>query len=107
MMSQPVRNASAPRLAPPRRKSRRVGSGISFAASRMRSLESTPGGSFRMRDIASSLAHVRKSGISFPNEHAQNQNLAAGDHGAQRLWHHEGHDHVDDEKADDGRHGKE
>src|SRR5262249_53079677 len=52
MMSQPVRKASAPRLAPPRRNARRVGSGMSLAASLISSLGSTPGGLFRMRDIA-------------------------------------------------------
>ncbi len=51
-MSQPVRKASAPRLAPPRRNSRRVGSGISLAASLISSFGSTPGGYLRMRDMA-------------------------------------------------------
>src|SRR5215470_13555813 len=91
MMSQPVRNVSAPRLAPPRRNSRRVGSGISLVASLIRSLGSTPGMTLgitlRMRGMAPS--------------------LSSDDHGAQRLRHHEGHDHMDQQKADDRRHGKE
>ena len=49
MMSQPVRKASAPRLAAPRRKPRRAGSGISLAASLISSLGSTPGMILRWR----------------------------------------------------------
>src|SRR5262245_10589547 len=88
MMSQPVRKASAPRLAPPRRNSRRVGSGISVAASLMSSLASTPGGFLRMRDMA-----------SLP--------LTTGDHGAQALRHDQCHDDVDHQEADDRGHGEE
>jgi hypothetical protein len=47
MMSQPVSIASEPRLAAPRRNSRRDGAGNSFAASLIRSLPSTPGGALR------------------------------------------------------------
>ena len=43
MTSQPVRKASAPRLAAPRRKQRRDRSGSSLAASLISSLGSTPG----------------------------------------------------------------
>src|SRR4051812_13673452 len=50
--SQPVRNVSAPRLAPPAMKRRRESSGISFAASLTRSFLSTPGiKSDRMRPM--------------------------------------------------------
>src|SRR5256885_1908336 len=87
MMSQPVRKVSAPRLAPPRRNSRRVGSGRSFAASLIRSFGSTPGIGLRMR------------GMRFL--------LTSGDHGAQTFWHHEGHDDVDHDEAHDRCHGKE
>src|SRR5437016_1220309 len=86
-MSQPVRKASAPRLAPPRKNRRRVGSGISLTASLTRSFRSTPGMGLRMRDMIDL--------------------LTSGDHGAQALRHHEGHDHVDDHKSDDRRHGEE
>src|SRR5215813_7913751 len=87
MMSQPERSASAPRLAPPRRNSRRVGSGRSLAASLIRSFGSTPGMDLRRRGITD---------LS-----------TADDHGAQAPWYHECHDHMDNQKADDRRHGEE
>src|SRR5215468_10247191 len=87
MMSQPERNASAPRLAPPRRNSRRVGSGRSLAASLIRSFGSTPGMALRRRGMTD---------LS-----------TTDDHGAQAPRHHERHDHMDDEKTDDRRHGEE
>src|SRR5947199_5001844 len=83
-MSQPVRKASAPRLAPPRRKSRRVGSGMSLAASFTSSRGSTPG------------IVLRRRGMLLPC-----------DHGAQRAWHQQRHHDVNDNKSDDRRHGKE
>src|SRR5271165_6997726 len=89
MMSQPVSKASVPRLAPPRRNSRRAGSGTSFAASLSRSLASTPGGGLRLRDISSSF------------------NSTARDDGAQAARHQQRHAYVDDEKADNRRHGAE
>src|ERR1043165_1810177 len=52
MMSQPGRNASAPRLAAPRRKPRRLSSGISLAASLIRSFGSTPGMILRWRMLS-------------------------------------------------------
>src|SRR5215510_5165963 len=55
-MSQPVRNARAPRLAPTRRKWRRVGSRRSLAASLARSPASTPGTDVLERDIPSLLS---------------------------------------------------
>src|SRR5262252_7276786 len=90
MMSQPVRKASAPRLAPPRRNSRRVGSGISLAASLISSFGSTPGGFPRMRDIAPLLSF-----------------LAPRDHRAQAFRHQQRHHHVDHEKAYDRGHREE
>ena len=54
MMSQPVSVASAPRLAAPRRNSRRDGSGNSFAASLIKSFGSTPGIFLRSRGIVCS-----------------------------------------------------
>src|SRR5947199_2098672 len=89
-MSQPVRRASAPRLAPPRRNRRRVRSGISFSASLTRRAGSTPGGFLRMRDILG-------SGTS---------SLTADDYGAQRLRNDKAHDDVNDEKGDDCGHGE-
>src|SRR5437870_2086692 len=86
-MSQPVRKASEPRLAPPRRKSRRVGSGISLAASWAKSRGSTPGMNLRMCDMTNL--------------------LTSENHGAQALRHQACHDYVDDQKADDRRHGEE
>src|SRR6266436_9663406 len=91
-MSQPVRNASAPRLAPPRRNRRRVGPGMSFAASLTRRRASTPGGFFRMRDMLGS------GTLSW---------LSADDHGAQRFRDEKAHDDVNDEKGDDCSHGEE
>src|SRR5215470_5770028 len=87
MMSQPVRNVSAPRLAPPRRNSRRVGSGMSLVASLIRSLGSTPGITLRMRGMAPS--------------------LSSDDHGTQRLRHDEGHDDVNEQETNNRRHGEE
>src|SRR5256885_8312734 len=55
VISQPVSSVSAPRLAPPEMKRRRVRSGIDFSASRTRSFLSTPGiRSERMRPILTS-----------------------------------------------------
>src|SRR5438105_12634077 len=88
-MSQPVSKASAPRLAPPRRKARRAGSGISFAASLIRSWASTP--DEVLRDIF--LICCSPS--------------ATGDHRTQAARHQQGHDHVDHEKASYRGHGKE
>src|SRR5437763_5319231 len=85
MMSQPVKKARAPRLAPPRRNSRRVGSGISLAASFIRSWASRP--VLRMRGMSDL--------------------LPSDDHGAQTFGHQECHDHVNDRKPDDGGHGEE
>ena len=59
MMSQPVSVASAPRLAAPRRNSRRDGSGNSFAASLIRSFGSTPGIFLRSRGIVCSSKNYR------------------------------------------------
>ena len=84
MMSQPVRKVSAPRLAAPRRKLRRIGSGNSLPASVIRSFGSTPGMILRMR-----MAH-------FPV-----------DHGAQALGHQQRQQDVHHQEADDRRHGEE
>src|SRR5215831_12285760 len=81
MMSQPVRNASAPRLAAPRRNERRAGSGINLAASLIRSLGSTPGMSLRARIL-----------------------LLSNYHGTQALRHQQREQHVDAKKADDRAH---
>src|SRR5215475_8822765 len=65
-MSQPVRNARAPRLAPTRRKWRRVGSRRSLAASLARSPASTPGTDVLERDIPSLLSgpdHHHQEGL--------------------------------------------
>jgi hypothetical protein len=48
-MSQPVSKVSAPRLALPRKKARRAGSGMRLAASLIRSFASTPGTVLRSR----------------------------------------------------------
>src|SRR5262245_447407 len=92
MMSQPASAASAPRLAPPRRNSRRVGCGISFAASLISSPGSMPGGAFRMRDMV--LVSLRL-------------NLPPDDHGAQALRHQDRHHHVHDQEADNRGHRQE
>src|SRR5262245_2804910 len=83
MMSQPVRKASAPRLAALRRKPRRLGSGISLAASLMSSPGSTPG-------------MILRAGMSLPR-----------DHGAQAPGHDQRQQDMHDEEPDDRRHGEE
>src|SRR5471030_458530 len=85
MMSQPVRKVSAPRLAAPRRKLRRSGSGISLPASLISSLGSTPEMILRMRMSIS---------------------LFSCDHGAQALRHQQRQSHMHGQKSDDGRHGE-
>src|SRR6266498_4824514 len=87
MMSQPVRKASAPRLAPARRKWRRVGAGRSLAASLARSAASTPETDVRERDIP--------------------RLLAAPDHGPQALRHDDRHRDMDGEEDHDCGHGEE
>src|SRR5436305_15338663 len=87
MMSQPDSNASAPRLAPPRKNARRAGSGISFAASLISSLGSTPGGFLRKRAITSS--------------------STTRHHGAQALRHRERHHDVHHQERRDRAHGEE
>src|SRR3984893_16430372 len=87
-MSQPARNVSAPRLAPPRKNTRRAGSGMSFAASRIRSLASTPAGSLRCRDMSPRPSTAR-------------------DHGAQGSRYQQRHGHVKDGERYNGRHGEE
>src|ERR1044071_2363666 len=86
MMSHPVRKASAPRLAAPRRKPRRLASGISLAASLSSSLGSTPGMSLRWRIVV----------FLFPD-----------DHGAQTFWHEQRQRHVNHQKSDYRTHCKE
>src|ERR1700690_3441801 len=81
MMSQPVRKASAPRLAAPRRKPRRAGSGINLAASLIRSLGSTPGIILFWRMML------------FPR-----------DHGAQALQHQQCQRYMHAEESDDRAH---
>src|SRR5271167_3314606 len=93
-ISQPVSMASAPRLVAPRRNSRRDGAGMSFAASLIRSLVSTPGICLRGRDIVSSPAfNARRS--------------SSKDHGAQALRHKKRERNVHGQEADDRRHGEE
>src|SRR5579859_3977809 len=89
MMSQPLSMASAPRLAAPRRNSRRDGSGKSLPASLIRSFASTPGTDLRWRAI-----------VLVPFS-------AADDHGAQALGHQHGQGHMHDEKSHDRSHGGE
>src|ERR1019366_8140918 len=86
MMSQPVRKVSAPRLAAPRRKLRRIGSGISLPASLSSSLASTPGMILLMRIVML---------------------LVSRDHGAQVLRHDQRQRHMHDQEADDRAHGEE
>src|ERR1700722_12311498 len=69
MISQPVSVASAPRLAAPRKNSRRDGSGRRFAASLNKSFGSTPGIFFALA------------------RHCLLLTLPAEDHGAQALRH--------------------
>src|ERR1700730_9842184 len=88
MISQPVSVASAPRLAAPRRNSRRDGSGKSFAASLIKSFGSTPGIFLRSRGITCS------------------SNLPTNDHSAQTLWHDQRQRHVNGQKSHDRRHGE-
>src|SRR5215475_10292922 len=86
MMSQPVRKASAPRLAAPRRKPRRLASGISLAASFIRSFGSTQGMTLRWR---------------IPDL------LPSNDHSAQTLWNDQRERDVHDEKSEDRGHSEE
>src|SRR5208283_3692327 len=90
MISQPLSTASAPRLAAPRRKNRRDGSGSNLAASLIRSFGSTPGSGLRRRvtDFSPRLS-------------------AAGQHRAQALRHQNGERHMHDQERNDGRHGGE
>src|SRR6476646_9516263 len=87
--SQPVKSVSAPRLAPPAMKRRRVGSGISLVASLTRSFLSTPGiRSLRMRPMmlsSNSYLSMIFSENQFPTfpDHV----LAPDDHGAQAFRH--------------------
>src|SRR5690242_19424528 len=85
MMSHPVRNASAPRLAAPRRKPRRLASGISLAASVISSFGSTTG-----MVLCRRMVFV----------------LTAGDHGAQTFRHDQRERNVNDQERDDCRHRK-
>src|SRR5208282_5860083 len=89
MISQPLSIASAPRLAAPRRKNRRDGSGRSFAASLISSFGSTPG------------TGLRRRGTDFSSA------SAADNHRAQALGHDNGERHVHDQERDDRRHGGE
>src|SRR3954469_677500 len=87
--SQPVNSVSAPRLAPPEMKRRRVRSGIDFAASLISNFLSTPGIiSERVRPIAMLLS-------------------AANDHGAQAFWHQQRQRDMHRDEADDQGHADE
>src|SRR5438105_7703399 len=89
--SQPVKSVSAPKLAPPAIKRRRVRSGITFTASRTKSFLSTPGiRSERMRPM-----------IGPP------RNLAADDHGAQALGHKHRQRDMNHQECHDCRHADE
>src|SRR5262245_60325916 len=83
IMSQPVKYVSAPRLTAPRRNPRRLGSGISFAASFIKSFGSTPGMILRWR-------------ICSP--------LTPDNHCAQALWHDQRQRYMHDKKTDDCSH---
>src|SRR5215469_9500056 len=82
-MSHPVRKASAPRLDAPRRKPRRLASGISLAASFISSFGSTPGMILRWRIVVL---------------------LTSGDHRAQAFWNNQRERYMHDEKSDDCGH---
>src|SRR5579871_3159294 len=84
--SQPARNATAPRLAPPRKNARRAGLGRSCTASFTRSFGSTPGAPLRLRIVPL---------------------LPSNNHRAQAFRHEHGKQHVDHEKGDDRAHGEE
>src|SRR3972149_1627871 len=86
IMSQPVRKVSAPRLAAPRRKLRRIGSGSSLPASLISSLGSTPGMILCWRMMLL---------------------LLSGDHRAHALRHDERQRHMHEQETDDRRHGEE
>src|ERR1700722_15053618 len=85
-ISQPLSTASAPRLAAPRRKNRRDGSGKSLPASSIRGLGASPGKTLRFRALDSSVPS------------------SADDHRAQALGHQERQAHMHDQKRDDRRH---
>src|SRR5690242_17661107 len=87
--SHPVSSVSAPRLAPPVMKRRRVRSGIAFTASLIRSLLSTPG----MRRKLFLAMMVSSS--------------AADDHRAQALGHQNRERDMDDQEQADQRHADE
>src|SRR5580704_9419115 len=86
MMSQPVSMATAPRLAAPRRNSRRDGSGSSLPASLIKSFGSTPGICLRWRDIIFSTGS------------------AANDHRAQAFWHEDREQYVHSQESYDRCH---
>src|SRR5436190_12047186 len=79
--SQPVSSVSAPRLAPPVMKRRRVRSGITFRESLMRRRLSTPG--MRWERLAMMMSSKIRS--------------AADDHRAQALWHQHRERDMDDQ----------
>src|SRR5215470_13440570 len=91
--SQPVSSVSAPRLAPPEMKRRRVMSGISLVASLTRSVLSTPG-----------IKSLRKRPMIVSSE---SSGSAADDHGAQALRHQDRKRDVNDEECHDRRHAEE
>src|ERR1700761_3180613 len=86
--SQPVNSVSAPRLAPPEMKRRRVRSGITLMASLTSSFLSTPGiRSLRMRPMGAP--------------------LASDDHRAQAFRHQQREHDVNDQEGDDQGHADE
>src|ERR1700761_498467 len=88
----PVKSVSAPRLAPPEIKRRRVGSAITLPASRTSNCLSTPGiRSERRRPMTDSPRGL----------------LAADDHGAQALRHQQRQRDVNHQKRDDQSHADE
>src|SRR4051794_21372220 len=88
--SQPVSSVSAPRLAPPEMKRRRVRSGMVLTASRTSSVLSTPGiRRLRMRPMVMFLE------------------LSADDHGAQALRHQKGERDMNHDESDNRRHAEE
>src|SRR5258708_38787681 len=89
--SHPVNSVSAPRLAPPAIKRRRVRSGISLAASRTSSCLSTPG-----------IRSERSRPMTCPP-----RNLAADGHGAQAFGHQQRRRDVHNHERDDRRDTKE
>src|SRR6201995_2248803 len=85
---QPVSSASAPMLAPPEMKRRRVKSGMAFAASRTSSCLATPGSrSLRMRPMMTS--------------------STSDDHGAQAFGPQQRQHDMHDQKQHDRRHAEE